>query len=300
MKIGTIGRISAAQFLVALLLCSSSTGRDLKDSRKNTIADAPSRYAKLGGARVHYKSFGKGSSAIVFIHGWTCNMNFWRLQVPDFASNARVIAIDLPGHGQSDKPQVTYSMDLFAQAIDAVLQDAKVDKAVLVGHSMGTPVIRQFYRKYLQRTLALVVVDGPLRAFGKKEDSERFIAPLRGPGYKEFENQMIDGMFGPSASKELRAEIKTPMLSTPQHVAVGAMEGLIDPAIWGEDKINVPMLAVMTKNWPPNTEQFYRSLAPKLEYHTMDGAGHFLMMEKPGEFNETLAVFLMKNGLLKK
>lgn len=300
LKLGRFVRISAIQLLMAGLFLSSATAHGTKDSPKATIADAPSRYAKLDGARVHYKSFGKGSSAIVFIHGWTCNLNFWRLQVPDFASSARVIAIDLPGHGQSDKPQVTYSMDLFARAIDAVLQDAKVDKAVLVGHSMGTPVIRQFYRKYPQKTLAMVVVDGPLRAFGKKEDSERFIAPLRGPGYKELENTMIDGMFGPSASKELRDEIKTPMLSTPQHVAVGAMEGLIDPAIWGEDKINVPTLAVMTKNWPRDTEQFYRNLAPKLEYHTMDGAGHFLMMEKPREFNEMLAAFLMKNGLRKK
>ncbi len=68
----------------------------------------------------------------------------------------------------------------------------------------------------------------------------------------------------------------------------------------GDDKINVPVLAVMTKGWAPDTEQFYRSLAPRLEYHAMDGVGHFLMMEKPGEFNETLAAFITKNGLLKK
>jgi pimeloyl-ACP methyl ester carboxylesterase len=46
-------------------------------------------------------------------------------------------------------------MDLFANAIDAVLRDAKVERAVLVGHSMGTPVARQFYRKYPQKTLAI-------------------------------------------------------------------------------------------------------------------------------------------------
>src|SRR5258708_4946856 len=226
-------------------------------------------------------------------------MSFWSRQVPAFEGKIRVIAIDLPGHGLSDKPQVSYTMDLFARAIDAVMQDAKVDNAVLVGHSMGGPVIRQFYRKYPQKTLALVVVDGPLRSFGKKEEMERFIAPLRGPGYKEWADKFIDNMFGPSASAELRAEIKAPMLSTPQHVAVSAMEGMLDPAIWGDDKINVPVLAVMTKNWPPDTEQFYRSLAPKLEYRLMEGVGHFLMMEKPGEFNETVRAFLTKNGLSK-
>jgi pimeloyl-ACP methyl ester carboxylesterase len=259
-----------------------------------------SRYAKLDGQRVHYENHGKGREALVFVHGWTCTLNFWSRQVSSFEGKARVIAIDLPGHGLSDKPEVAYTMELFARAVDAVLLDAGVDHAVLVGHSMGGPVIRQFYRKYPRKTLALVVVDGPLRSFGKKEDMDRFIAPLRGPGYKAWADKFIDNMFGPSASAELRAEIKTPMLSTPQHVAVSAMEGMLDPAIWGEDKINVPVLAVMTKNWPPDNEQFYRSLAPNIEYRTMDGVGHFLMMERPVEFNEVLGGFLVKSGLLKK
>ena len=84
-------------------------------------------------------------------------MNFWRMQVPAFETKSRVIAIDLPGHGRSDKPQIDYTMDLFARAIDAVLRDAKVDRAVLVGHSMGVPVVRQFYRKYPEKTRALVI-----------------------------------------------------------------------------------------------------------------------------------------------
>ena len=300
MKIGHNVTKLAIEVSIALLAFASATAAGIQDSTVRAIKDAPSRYSKLDGSRVHYKSFGKGSTAIVFIHGWTCNMNSWRLQVPEFASTARVIAIDLPGHGASDKPQVTYSMDLFARAIDSVMQDAKVDKAVLVGHSMGAPVIRQFYRKYPQKTLALVIADGPLRSFGKKEDSERFIAPLRGPDYKQWEDKIIENMFGPAASAELRAEIKASMLGTPQHVAVSAMEGLIDPAIWGNDKINVPVLAVMTKDWPPDTEQYYRSLAPNLEYHFVDGAGHFLMMEKPGEFNQALAAFLAKYKSQKK
>ena len=98
-----------------------------------------SRYATLDGARVHYVNYGKGSEALIFIHGWTMNADSWREQFTDTAKRNRVIAVDLPGHGESDKPQVTYSMDLFARAIDAVMRDAKVNRAVLVGHSMGTP-----------------------------------------------------------------------------------------------------------------------------------------------------------------
>src|ERR1700730_13014960 len=122
-----------------------------------------SRFAKLDGIRVHYKSLDDGETALVFIHGWTCNLTFWRMQVPAFEGKIRMILIDLPGHGQSDMPEINYTMDLFARSVDAVLRDAGVEKAVLIGHSMGTPVARQFCRLFPKKIVALVAVDGPLR-----------------------------------------------------------------------------------------------------------------------------------------
>lgn len=264
--------------------------------------EGESRYAKLDGQRVHYQNHGKGREALVFVHGWTCSLKFWSRQVPAFDGKFRVIAIDLPGHGQSDKPEVSYTMDLFARAVNAVLGDAGVERAVLVGHSMGTPVIREFYRKYPQKTLALVIVDGPLHPFGDKKMMEQFIAPLRGPGYKEAASKFIDGMFGPNTTTEMRSDLKNSMLSTPQSVAISAMEGMFDESIWRQDKIDVPALAIMAKSGflAADAEQSYRSVAPKLEFQVWDGVGHFLMMEKPKEFNEALGGFVMKNGLLKK
>ena len=259
------------------------------------------RDAKLDGQRVHYETYGDGREALVFVHGWTCNLKFWSRQVPFFAAKTRVIAIDLPGHGQSDKPEMAYTMELFARAIDAVLVDARVDRAVLVGHSMGTPVIRQFYRKYPEKTLGLVIVDGPLQPFGDRKMMEQFLAPLRGPAYKDVAAKFIDSMFGPNLKPEMRAELKNSMLSTPQAVAVSAMEGMADESIWGQDKINVPALAIVSKSGvPANAEEGYRKIAPKIEFQAWENVGHFLMMEKPAEFNEALGGFLMKNGLLKK
>ncbi len=261
-----------------------------------------SRFATLDGARIHYQNYGKGRDALVLIHGWTCSIEYWRDLIPDLSKRSRVIAIDLPGHGQSDKPQVAYTMDLFARAVDAVLRDAGVKRAVLVGHSMGTPIARQFYRKYPQKTLAIVIVDGALRPFGDKKLMEGFIAPLRGPNYKEAGAGMLAGMGGPTLSSELKERIQASFLNTPQYVLVSAMEGMADESIWGQDKINVPVLAIMTKSpfWPADTEQFYRSIAPRLDFQRWDGVGHFLMMERPKEFDEAVIAFLDKNKLLKK
>jgi pimeloyl-ACP methyl ester carboxylesterase len=288
---------------VVLLICSttfgSAHGRVSTNDEKAPAGE--SRFTTLDGARVHYVNYGKGSEALVLIHGWTMNVDNWRDQIPVFAKGNRVIALDLPGHGRSDKPQITYSMELFARAVEAVMSDAKVKRAVLVGHSMGTPIARQFYRKYPEKTLAIVIVDGPLRPFGDQTMMAKFIAGFRAPNYQETVSKMFDGMFGPSLSAEGRERIKASLMNTPQHVVVGAMEGMADPSIWGEDKINVPVLAIMAKNpfFGADIEQRYRGIAPNMEFLMWDGVGHFIMMEKPKEFNEAVVAFLDKNKLLK-
>jgi len=272
------------------------------EDKANPLDKAPSQFAKLDDIKVHYKSLGTGDTALVFVHGWTCNINFWRYQVPAFDGKMRMILIDLPGHGESDKPKIDYSMDLFAKSVDVVLKEAGVEKAVLAGHSMGTPVIRQFLRLYPKKTAGLIVVDGALRAPKfKPGEFDKFVARFTGLDWKETLGQMVDGMTKDSPA-EARQAIKSGMGSAPQHVTVSAMKEMFNPAIWKDDeKIEVPLQVIVAKgpNWPPDYEQFIRKIAPQVDYHVMDGVGHFLMMEKPKEFNEIVAAFLKKEGLLK-
>jgi pimeloyl-ACP methyl ester carboxylesterase len=261
-----------------------------------------SKFAKLDGARIHYLSYGKGAEALVLIHGWTQNADAWRDNVADLAQRNRVIVIELPGHGQSDKPQVTYSMDYFARAVEAVMRDAKVKRAVLVGHSMGTPVARQFYRKHPDQTLGIVIVDGSLRPFGDKAMIDQMMGGFRGPKYRDVVSQMMGFIGGANLSPALKERINSASLNAPQSVLVSAFEGMLDPAIWSEDKINVPVLAIMARTplLPANVEDSYRTIAPKVELHVWDGVGHFLMMEKPKEFDAAVISWLDRNGLLKK
>jgi pimeloyl-ACP methyl ester carboxylesterase len=263
--------------------------------------DGESKYATLNGAKIHYQSYGgNGKDAFVLVHGWGCELGYWKNQIPDFAKRARVIALDLPGHGQSDKPHIAYTMDHFAAAIDAVLRDAKVEHAVLVGHSMGTPVARQFYRKYPGKTLAIVIVDGGLRLFGTKEMRDQFLNSFRAANYKEAGAQMFTQMTPVLAPAEKQLVIAS-MQSTPQNVLVSAMESMGQEELYATDKINVPVLAILAKSpfWAPDTEEFFRSLAPDLEYHMWEGVDHFLMLEKPKEFNETVVAFVNKKNLFK-
>jgi len=190
-------------------------------------------------------------------------------------------------------------MDLFADAIDAVMKDAGVERAVLVGHIMGTPVVRQFYRKYPRKTLALVIVDGGLRPFGTKEQREQFMAPLRGPNYKQAGAQMFAGMTA-TLSEADKERVRSSFASTPQYVLVSAMDAMSDDALYATDKINVPVLAILAKSpfWPADTEEFLHGLAPDLSFQMWEGVSHFLFMDRPKEFNAAVIAFLDQKKLL--
>src|SRR3954469_3163055 len=282
-----------AQLGVAVLLASAAIALGAEPG-------GVSRTVQLDGAKVHYTEYGAGENALLFVHGWACDETFWSGQAPALGAKFHVITIDLPGHGQSDKPQIAYTMDLYARAIDAVLRDAKVKAATLIGHSNGTPVVRQFYRKFPEKTRALVIVDGGLRPLGNKEMMEKFIAQLKAPNYAENTGNLIDNMTSPIKDAALRERIRTAMLRTPQYVAASEFEATMEPELWKPDKINVPVLMIMAKQplWSAEYEQFVRGIVPDLDYRVWENVSHFLMMEQPERFNGALETFVEKHHLL--
>jgi len=105
----------------------------------------------------------------------------------------------------------------------------------------------------------------------------------------------------PTLPAEGKERVNASFANTPQYVVVSAMEGMNDDALYGPDKINVPVFAILAKSpfWPADTEEFLRGLAPDLELQWFEGVSHFLMMEKPKQFNDAVIAFLNKKNLLK-
>jgi pimeloyl-ACP methyl ester carboxylesterase len=256
----------------------------------------PAAAAKVDGLKIHSASTGHGQETVIFVHGWTCDSTSWQAQVPEFAKKYRVVTVDLPGHGQSDSPaDGVFSVGLFARAVEAVREEVKADKVVLVGHSMGAPVIRQYARLYPQHVAGLVAVDGPLVMTGFGGGARGGGPPrpqLTGPeGLKAREN-MIRGMFTPKTPLPLQQQILTMMLKAPEATASGAMAAMFDPALQNDDVIPMPAFAIYagTGNLP-NADDMKKTL-PNFKAAKIEGTGHFVMMENPKEFNRLLAEFL--------
>jgi len=287
----------------ALLLVSRASAQPLSHSG-NPIPGAIAHFAKFDTNRVHYLTVGKGAKTVVFVHGWSCHSGFWREQVPALADKAQLILIDLPGHGQSDKPRTDYTMDYFARAVLVVMRDAGVDKATLIGHSMGTPVICRVHAQAPEKVGALVAVDGVLRRPKfKPEDAEKFAGPFRAPEYRAHVTNFVRSMFPNPGSETLRDRTLAEVLATPQHVMSGAMDGMFgagQPA-WDPQNVTVPLLVLNAKNrmWTADYEAWVKSASPRTDYRVLDGVGHFLMLEKPAEFNAALLSMLQKFDLVK-
>lgn len=257
---------------------------------------------KYDGARVYYEGHGRGNEAVVFIHGWTCDLTFWRGQAPVY-DKYRSLLIDLPGHGRSEKPDVAYTQERFARAIEAVMRDAGVERAVLVGHSMGGPVALTFMRLFPAKTKALVLVDAHIPQAPKDEaarDQQRkqmgaFAARWRAPNYRESAAEMIKSMFSDRTTPAQRDEIRDKMMSAPQHVMASAFEGMLAlEAPKPGETYTVPTMVIMAET-PGRTgyEAQLRAIFPNLvKYESWQGAGHFLMMESPERFNRSLEEFL--------
>ena len=253
------------------------------------LTATPAAAASLDGLQIHSTVRGTGERTVIFVHGWTCDESSWASQVPAFAGDYRVVTLDLPGHGKSAVPaEKAFSMDLFARAVEAVRQEVGADKVVLVGHSMGAVVIREYALDYPEHVAGLVAVDGPLdvRSFAD--------FPGFGPLTPDARQQMVESMFVPATTPELREAIGAMMLAAPEATVVGAGQAMFDPVLQEQANVTIaaPALSVFAGGPGFGKSDATREVLPDWTSETYEDNGHFLMMEDPARFNATLKTFL--------
>ncbi|MBK7643006.1 MAG: alpha/beta hydrolase [Planctomycetes bacterium] len=246
--------------------------------------------------RIAWENRGGGSEALVFVHGWGGDHSVWHEQMQDLFPWRR-IAIDLPGHGASDKPRIEYTVDVMVEALRAVLDDARVERAVLVGHSNGAVTVRRFLELYPERVAGLVIVDGPLRSFfASPEEGARFLAPLREPDWKEWTAHFLDGMLAPMHDATERARVRALMLGNDPRILYSSFLHTLDTWNWPAKPIEVPLLLVLSENpaWEGDYRAFVEGLAPRLRWERVEGVSHFLMLDEPERFDELLRRYLVE------
>lgn len=251
-------------------------------------------WVEVEGLRVAHESRGSGPP-LALVHGWAADRTHWYRQAAAFPDH-RVVTLDLPGHGESDKPERAYPMSLFARAVEAVLDADGCDTAVVVGHSNGLLVSRELYRRAPARVRALVGIDGWLRNPIPPAMAEWMRRATESPDYERMMQGMIEQTaFGSLDARDIE-RIKRTSLDTPVHVHRAGLQAMTDPAVWREDPIEVPLLLVHADSprLPPDYEAFVRRLAPAAEYHVWEDVSHFIPLERHEALNALLRGFLSR------
>lgn len=261
-----------------------------------------SHFAMAQGCRVHYRDLGPlcDGDVLALIHGWGGSTKFWRANIPVLAKSHRVVLPDLPGHGFSESPRGDCSIGDCAAAVAAVLDDAGVREAVLVGHSMGAAVACRFAREHPRRVRALVSVDGALIAYRvSATQREEFLARFRGPDYQTEVARFIRAWFRTRCDVALRERVCEDVLRTPQPVLVSAFASVLDAAEWELPASPWPLFLITAPSplWNDDYVARVRARAPLMEHRVVPGAGHFLMLEQPEFFNAALAEFVARLAL---
>ncbi|MBN2317697.1 MAG: alpha/beta hydrolase [Acidobacteria bacterium] len=251
--------------------------------------------ATVDGIEIHSSVRGAGPETVILVHGWTCDETTWKSQVPALSKDYRVVTLDLPGHGKSGSPaEGDLSLDLFARAIEAVRQEVNVNRVVLAGHSMGTPVVMQYARLYPRHVAGLVFVDGMVALPANLNIDASFFEQFAGPDGLKAREVMIRGMFSSATTPEMQKHILEMMLGAPEGTATGAMKAMFNPEIWKDDVFTQPVLGLYADGSTTLKNENVKRRFPRLDYYEMAGTGHFLMLEKPEEFNRLLLEFLAR------
>jgi pimeloyl-ACP methyl ester carboxylesterase len=242
------------------------------------------------GVPIHYDVQGKGATALVFVHGWCCNRHYWDRQVGHFAPHYTVVCLDLAGHGASGRNRTRWTVPAFGQDVVAVVEQLGLGQVVLIGHSMGGPVIVEAARRLPTAVIGLVGVDTWQNVQQTRTPAQvaELVLPFR-TNFVEAARAYVRTMFVPTSAATLAEDIVAAMSAAPPHIAISVVE-----EFWGHDRmlqeglqeVKASKITINAAHWRATNMEAAQHYG--IEVVLMSDVGHFVMMEDPQTFNRLL------------
>src|SRR3984893_13101007 len=247
---------------------------------------------------------GQGDTALVFLHGWCGDREYWKHQVGPFAADYRVVTLDQAGHGESGKDRKVWSTAGLASDVEAVAKSLDLKRVILVGHSMGGPVALLAAKRMPGTVVAVVGVDTLHNAQSQlpEEVRTKFLADFD----KDFKGTMrvvVAGRAHEKADAELKEWLVTRAEAQDPKMALALMRDLFGlDTVMAFKEAKVPVRCINSAGG----YQFFTPTAVETNKKYADfgaviieGAAHYPMLEKPDEFNRRLRDVLKEFAIKK-
>lgn len=244
---------------------------------------------------------GEGARPVVLVHGWKGSHRLWDPVIVRLAREHRVVAFDLRGMGESDKPRCAYDFDELSDDLGAVIETLGLDDIVLVGWSMGTTVSLRYLERGGAGVSGLVIVNGPLRLTRAPDfphamtsaELDGHLVRLRDAwpaGERDFQaatvleptDALIDWLYAIA-------------LQTPLDVALRVVEQQAKLDMRGVVRgLRVPVLAAYSRHdpyYPESLAHHIASTAPRGSSVIFERSAHCIPIEEPDRFCTVLREF---------
>jgi len=251
-------------------------------------------YVKRGDVRLAYVEAGRGPGAMLLVHGMQCNHTHMLEQLRYFSQTHRVVAVDLRGHGESDKPHSSYSNTEFNDDLIVLCETLGLQKPVAMGHSFGGSNLLHLAEHYPDFLGGLVILDSGIRTLASKVGELGITVELTQEQRRKF---LGDRLFGRDDPQALKDRILDEMLAVPDHVASKMRETVLGFDGGGAAaKCRIPSLFLLADR-PFTDAETLSTLGPNWRVGQVVGAGHFIQLIAPQQVNAMVDRFLKLNGL---
>ena len=257
--------------------------------RENIISD--------DGVVINYYIKGTEKKALVFVHGYSCSSEYWWPQLEYFSKDHTVIAIDIAGHGKSGLNRQEYSMDAFGNDVTSVIEHLDLEEVVLIGHSMGGPVVVKAAKNLGVITRLIVGVDTfhDLSTEGIGGFARTAVNTMFKLFYESMTEDSIDDFFIDKTDEDLARWIRNDALKSPKHISQGTLDALLTmnyPESLRE--LSIPIVALNARTFRETKLDSNMNTYKNLQIEFMEDVGHFIMLERPVEFNNWLETKISK------
>ena len=279
---------------LVILLCftfSCQQGEEVAAEKEVEPTITVDNAISADGVSIAYEVRGEGEPALVFVHGWSNKRSIWDTQVVHFSQKYRVVAIDLAGFGESGNDRKMWTMASFGEDVVAVLDKLNLKNVILIGFSMGAPVVLEAAKRVPEHITGVVLVDvlHDIKTVFSQEEINNLI-----PYFMDVVTEPTIEKLEPFFKKNREESFKriTPMVKDVSKV--GWSESIKDFFRWhNEDcvdslkKIQAPLISINSDQPPTNVEAF-KEYVPSFEAKIIPGVGHVVFWDAPDEFNRLL------------
>ena len=243
------------------------------------------------GVAIEYEVRGAGPVALVFIHGWICDRTHWRHQVDAFAGGHTVVTLDLAGHGNSGKDRDDWTADRFGADVQAVVEALDLPRVILVGHSMGGQVALEAAARMPERVLGVVGAD-TLHNVETAVDPDQWnsLMKMYEADFAGTCANFVKYMFPePTEDTGLSDWVRGNMCDADAEIAIAI--GRQMPSFDQSAMLAAAAVPVRCINSGKTAVTDIEANLRYGDYNAvlMEGVGHFVMLERPEEFNRLLA-----------